>query len=148
VKRLRRFIPVLLCLTVVAGCRRSQLVHYVLPDGYRGCFWVIRDPAAPALPTVGKGWLQVTVPANRVVLASSLSPLDSWHESTAVIGASFTAADLEVGKTIVSPGLVGVWIGPSGHIEPGGREYRSFFVGTEAEFVASRPEQFNPPQLR
>jgi hypothetical protein len=146
---LRRFILVFLCLSVVANCSfRGQLVHYVLPNGYRGCFWVIHDPSAPALPTVGRGWRQVDLPANGVVLTSSLSPLDAWHESTAAIGSTFTAADLQVGKTIVSPGLVGVWIGPRGRAESEGREYRSFFVGTEAEFLACPPERFQPPRRR
>ena len=145
---MRRFLPVLFCLTLLAGCfGRRQSVHYVVPDGYRGPFWVIHDPTAPELPAVGSGWLQITVPTNGVVLTSSLSPLDAWHESTAVIGNSATGADLEVGKTIVSPGLVGVWIGPSGHVELG-REYRSFFVGTEAEFVTCPPSRYQPPRLR
>ena len=147
-KQLARLILVLLCLPIVAGClRRAPPIHYVVPEGYRGPFWVIHDPAAPPLPAVGSGWIQITVPANGILLASSLSPLDSWHESTAVLGRSNTGADLEVGKTIVSPGMVGIWLGPSGR-EPGGREYRSFFVGTEAEFVAFDPKRFQLPRLR
>ena len=142
-----RLIHGLLCLSFVAGCSgRGQSVHYVLPDGYRGCFWVIHDPAAPDLPKVGNAWFQADVPANGVVRASSLSPLDAWHESTAVIGTTRTGADLEVGKTIVAPTTVGVWLGPHGRVDPDGREYRSFFVGTEAEFVACQPERFQPPR--
>jgi hypothetical protein len=143
---LRRFMPVLLCLSFVAGCGRTQCVHYVVPEGYRGCFWVIHDPAAPELPEVAKGWRQVAVPADGVILASSLSPLDAWHESTAVIGAMRTGADLEVGKTIVAPTTVGVWLGPRRRVDPEGREYRSFFVGTEAEFVSCPSVRFQPPR--
>lgn len=147
-RRLRRLIPALLCLWLVAGCSgRGQSVFYVLPEGYRGCFWVIHDSTAKELPEIGNGWLEVAVPANGVVLASSLAPLDSWHESDAVIGASRSAADLQVGKTIVSPALVGAWLGPSG-LDPAGREFRSFFVGTEAEFVACPRDRFNLPQPR
>ena len=146
---LARLLLVLLCLPIVASClRRSHPIHYVVPEGYRGPFWIIHDPGAPALPAVGDNWIKVTVPANGIVRGSSLSPLDAWHESTAVLGASATGADLEVGKTIVSPGMVGVWLGPRGRTEPEGREYRSFFVGTEAEFVAFDRKRFQPPQLR
>ena len=141
-----RFILVLLCLSIVTGCSRSRPVHYVVPDGYRGPFWVVQDPAASDLPIVGKGWIQINVPSNGVMLASSLSSLDAWHESTAVIGSTNTGADLEVGKTIVSPGMVGVWLGPRGRA--GDREYRSFFVGTEAEFVAFDPRRFQLLPLR
>jgi hypothetical protein len=137
-----------LCLASVAGCSGGgQSILYVVPDDYRGCFWVIHDPDAPELPKGGPRWHQVNVPASGLVLASSLAPLDAWHESTAVIGDMRTGADLEVGKTIVAPTTVGVWLGPHGRVEPGGREYRSFFVGTEAAFVACRRERFVPPQL-
>ena len=141
-----RFIPILLCLSIVAGCSRGRPVHYVVPDGYRGPFWVVQDPGAPSLPSVGGGWIQVSVPTNRVLLVSSLSPLDAWHESTAVIGSTNTGADLEVGKTIVSPGMVGIWIGQRGRV--GQQEYRSFFVGTEAEFIAFPRERLQLPSLR
>jgi hypothetical protein len=57
-----------------------------------------------------------------------------------------TGADLEVGKTIVSPAMVGVWLGPHGRV--GDREYRSFFVGTEAEFIAFPRDRFQLPELR
>src|SRR5262245_56330448 len=115
--RLGRFLPVLLCLPLVVGCSgRGLSVHYVVPDGYRGCFWVIHDPAAPGLPIVGNGWFQIDVPANGVLRAVSLAPLDAWHESTAVIGTTRTGADLEVGKTIVAPTTVGVWLGPRGGV--------------------------------
>ena len=144
-KRLPRLILVLLCLPIVAGCLRSHPIHYVVPEGYRGPFWVIHDPTATALPAVGDSWIKITVPANGIVLASSLSPLDTWHESTAVLGANATGADLEVGKTIVSPGMVGVWLGPHGR-DPSGRDYRSFFVGTEEEFVAFDPKRFQLPR--
>src|SRR6476660_7054224 len=97
-----RFVLVLFCLPVVAGCSGGgRSVLYVLPDGYRGCFWVIHDPAAPDLPKGGSRWHRVVVPAGGVVRASSLVPLDAWHESAAEIGATRTGADLEVGKTIV-----------------------------------------------
>ena len=141
-----RFIPILLCLSIVAGCSRSRPVHYVVPADYRGPFWVVQDSAAPNLPTAGKGWIQITVPANGIILASSLSPLDAWHESTAVLGSMNTGADLEVGKTIVSPAMVGIWLGPNGRV--GAREYRSFFVGTEAEFIAFDPKRFQLLPLR
>jgi len=148
-EQLARLILILLCLPIAASCiRRSHPIHYVVPEGYRGPFWVIHDPTAPALPTVGDNWIKVTVPANGIVLASSLSPLDTWHESTAVLGGTATGADLEVGKTIVSPGMVGVWLGPHGRVEADGREYRSFFVGTEAEFVAFPRDRYQPPHLR
>ena len=140
------FVPVLLSLSVLSGCSRfGQPIHYLLPDGFRGLFWVIHSPAAAALPDIGKGWLQVTVPESRVVLAPSLAPFDAWHESSAAMGTTHVAADLEVGKTIVSPGLVGIWIGPRGRAGPGGREYRSFFVGTETEFTVLHPTQFQTP---
>ena len=143
-----RLLVVLLCLPILASCLRSHPIHYVVPEGYRGPFWVIQDSSAPALPSVGDRWIKITVPPNGILLASSLSPLDTWHESTAVLGANATGADLEVGKTIVSPGMVGVWLGPHGHVEPGGREFRSFFVGTEAEFVAFDPKRFQLPPVR
>jgi hypothetical protein len=128
-----RFIVILLSLSIVTGCSR-------------GPFWVVQDSAAPDLPTVGSGWIQINVPANGVLIASSLSSVDAWHESTAVIGSTNTGADLEVGKTIVSPGMVGVWLGPRGRA--GDREYRSFFVGTEEEFVAFPRDRFQLLPLR
>jgi hypothetical protein len=141
-----RFILILLCLSFLASCSRSRPVHYVVPNEFRGPFWVVQDPAAPELPKAGRGWIQITVPTNRILLTSSLSPLDAWHESTAVLGSMNTGADLEVGKTIVSPAMVGVWLGPRGRT--GNREYRSFFVGTEAEFVAFPRDRFQLPELR
>jgi hypothetical protein len=145
-KHLRRFILVLLSLSIIAGCSRGRPVHYVVPVDYRGPFWVVQDSGAPELPIVGRGWRQVNVPANGIILTSSLAPLDAWHESTAVLGSMNTGADLEVGKTIVSPAMVGVWLGPRGRVE--NREYRSFFVGTEAEFVAFPRERFQLSRLQ
>lgn len=70
-------------IAVVGGCSSdSRRIEYVIPDGYRGCVWILHDPDAPLVPVVN-GRHQVVFPADGVFRVGSMKPFEKWHEASA-----------------------------------------------------------------
>src|SRR5687768_13435938 len=64
------------------GARRVEVVHYVLPENYRGYFWLIVDDNGERV-VVKNGTATVVVPPNGIVRVKDDWFLKDWHRQSA-----------------------------------------------------------------
>jgi hypothetical protein len=112
-------------------------VHYVLPAGFHGRFWMYEDPNGGRLRPVN-GRITIRVPPDGLVKVHDTWFLEQWHITT---GADYSGRKMVDDLNEVSPKFgIAVFELESGVTRMWGREFRweSCFVGTPAEFSAVR----------
>jgi hypothetical protein len=117
-----------LCTVPSLPCLRHD-IRWILPDGFRGAFVVLRDQNA-APPVSNDCVYSITVPATRVVRLPSLRIFNYWHsESAQYRDGSQIPFDYDGMLSPDSVVLRAREFGASG----GKRECEKYFVGTADE---------------
>ena len=125
---MRALVGILLLTVTGCGFRSGPLVHFVLPDGYHGAFYLICDPANGLVVSAREGQFTVAIPAGGRLRVRDFRFLKSWHQETAMFanGASIPTGDL-------ATNVVGLRSG-STISSSGGPEFVWYVVGTQQDF--------------
>ncbi|HEY1173738.1 MAG TPA: hypothetical protein VGH19_20405 [Verrucomicrobiae bacterium] len=135
---MRAFVSLILLVLTGCGLSTGTPVHFVVPDGYRGPFYLIPDPTNGVVITKSQGRFVVTLPASGRLMVRDLGFLDSWHQETCAF-ASGTRI-----PTLTEPGSTGVLAtnavalrGSGSARNSNGPVFTWYFIGTQQEFDAS-----------
>lgn len=139
---MRAFILFLLLALTGCGMSTGVPVHFVVPDGFRGVFYLIPDPTNGVAISKTEGRFLVTIPADGRLRVRSLGFLDSWHQETCSFasGAHIPTPTEPGGTGDLANGIVGLRGG--GQAGNGsGPMFTWYFIGTQQELDASEKLQ-------
>lgn len=135
---MRAFVSLILPALTGCGLFAGTPVHFVVPDGYRGLFYLIPDPTNGVVVTKSEGRFVVTIPASGRLRFRDSGFLDSWHQETCAFATGTRIL------TLSEPGGTGVVAANAVALRGGGSArngdgplFAWYFVGTQQEFDAS-----------
>ena len=113
------------CLSALGGCSRD--VQWVLPDDYRGYFWIIVDKEREIVPPREDGRVVFIIPPSGVLRVADASVLTQWHKEKARYYSGKTLPSEPKPEEIAVRGL------GAGSTNNGPAQFL-YLVGTQAEF--------------
>jgi hypothetical protein len=130
-------------LLVACRDRSGPPVEIVVPDGFRGSFWIVLDPTAQDIP-VADGRHIAIIPANGVLRVRSFLPLARWHAESARYASGAPLPIAHPGDAM--PDRVAVRGGNSAATVHEGKElqWMPYFVGTADQYAARAARDLPP----
>jgi hypothetical protein len=128
------------CLVLV-GCGPfiGPPVHFVLPDGYRGAFYLIHDPTKGVTITKRDGRFTLTIPEGGRLRVRDFAFVQRWHQETAafVTGVPIGTSD------DFATNAISLWSGSKMRInhDP---EFIWYVVGTQRDLNAVSRDSLRP----
>lgn len=109
---------------------RVEVVHFVLPDNYRGYFWVIVDQESGERVLVKHGTATVRVPPDGIVRLHDDWFLEDWHRHSAAFASGMRiSTDTD---DHASPEALKLW--GLGETTGGNLTAKDFLVGTASDY--------------
>lgn len=119
-------------------------VVFLIPNGFRGTFYLLEDPRAGVELKAEGGKMLVPIPKTGLLRVASLEPLEGWHKES---------AHFENGNPVPSspesPSEVGLYPGETSAENQSGPVYGAWIVGTKHDYERHlRGQEQKPPELR
>jgi hypothetical protein len=127
---------VIVSLLVVAGCdQHGAPVHFVVPDGFRGPFYLIKDSLQGVFINATGDQYTVEIPQAGSLKLHDFGLFDSWHQETASFagGARIPTESESGGTGELGTNVFGLRGGGTSWVNDG-PETVTYFIGTQKDF--------------
>ncbi|HVV73567.1 MAG TPA: hypothetical protein VHI52_18990 [Verrucomicrobiae bacterium] len=126
-----------------AGCdRHGPPVHFVIPDGFKGPFYLIKDPTNGAVISAKGNQYTIAVPRSGSVRVHDFAFRDPWHQETASFASGVRIpTETEPGATGELAANVSGLRGGGTALMNSGPEIVHYFIGAEQELRAWAAQQ-------
>jgi hypothetical protein len=104
-------------------------ILFVLPDGYRGAFYVMEDPRSPTVLRPEGNRFTIRIPSKGVLKVKSMMPISGFHRESAQYAGGGTILSLPNNP----PDQIALYQAEASGAKPGEPIYGAWVVGTRAD---------------